>query len=161
MQTWVFPVSGYSGRKYWGIFNSEAAISQLCENYKINNNNNITRSQTALKSQCLKYTVLLKKRVLKCVECCTLDRSLGSTATRCSVSLVQSSVRTFFSRALITCNVKDNLNNTSSTRLVSQVEDGATRRPSWLHSVLPAPALLTPDGQKLTAPPPGRLVVPQ
>lgn len=37
----------------------------------------------------------------------------------------------------------------------------ATRRPSWLHSVLPAPALLTPDGQTLTAPPPGRLVLPQ
>lgn len=46
MHTWVFPVSGYSGRKYWGIFNSEAAISQLCENYKINNN--IIRSQTMI-----------------------------------------------------------------------------------------------------------------
>lgn len=99
------------------------------------------------------------RRVLNLLH--TLDRSLGSAVTRCSVSLAQSSTRTFFSRALITCNVKDKLEQGRLRQTpVTREGGGATRRPSWLRCVLPAPALPTPGGQTPTAPPPGWLAPP-
>lgn len=158
MQTWVFSVSGHSRWKYWGIFSNEAATSLLCENCRMDNRE--SSSQTATKCHSFRREVCCLKRP-RVLNTRTLDRSLGSTVTRCLVSLVQSSSRSRFSRALTTCNAKDSLSNSGSTRLVSLTEDGPVRTPSWLHSVLPVPALPTPDGQTLRAPPPRRLVLPQ
>lgn len=79
----------HSGRKYWGIFIREANVSQQLENCK-QKKNSVSRQKLFLMHQWLH------------VDQITLDSSFGSVMRKWWVSLVQSSVWSFFSLVPIT-----------------------------------------------------------